>query len=338
MYGTWACTAVVVVVPIIAGTFPARAQDEFYKGKTISVVVGSKSSGSISVTAQLLARHLGRHLPGHPTGIAQQMPGGAHLVATNFVYNVAPADGLTILAVNPQVAVAQLTRSPVVRFDIRKFEWLGSTGSDGVLLAIRPDLPYRTFKDLQSAPQDLVVGSTGPGSNSYDFPMLLKEFAGARMRLIAGYSVNTDILLALERKEVDAWTALGTTVKQAAERGAVRPLVRARTPVAGYDHLPIDEDLTTDPVGRALMAIRGIPLSIGRAYGVRPGTPADRVAMLREAFARMLADPRFQAEASAATIEMEHIPAVDVIDNFQALMSQPPAVLEAMGKYIKVGE
>ena len=332
--------AAVVALSVAAlslGAAEASAQEDFYRGKTVSVVIGSKS-GTLSLAAQIVARHIGRHIPGAPTSVQQQMPGGAHLVATNYVYNVAPADGLTILAVNPQVAMAELAKVPAVKFDIRKFEWLGSSGSDGVLMGIRADLPHQTFEDIRRSKEPLIVGSTGPGSNSYDFPMLLKEFAGANFKLVTGYAANTDIFLALQRKEVDVWTALSTTVKLAASQGLVRPMVRGRAAVSGLDSLPVDEALTGDPTGRALMAIRGIPITIGRAFGVRPGTPPERVAALRAALAATLADPRFQAEAKAATIETEHITAAEVTRLFAELMSQPAAVLEVMGKYIKAGE
>ena len=201
--------------------------------------------------------------------VQQQLPGGAHLVATNHVYNVAPADGLTILGANPQVGMAQLAKVGTVRFDVRRFEWLGSSGADSVLLGIRADLPHKSFKDVVASGHELVVGSTGPGSNSHDFPLLLREFAGLKVKFVTGYAANTDIFLALQRKEVDGWTALATTVKQAADQGHVRLIARARTPVKGLDHVPIDEDLATDPLGRSLMAIRGIPLAIGRPYGVQ---------------------------------------------------------------------
>ncbi len=112
-----------------------------------------------------------------------------------------------------------------------------------------------------------------------------------KIRLVAGYAANSDILLAVERKEADAYSALATTIQLAVDRGAVRPLVRSRTPVPGWNHLPTDESLATNDTGRALMAIRGIPQSIGRAFAVRPGTPPERVAMLREALAKTLKDP-----------------------------------------------
>ncbi len=316
---------------------PAHAQSDFYKGKTISVVIGAKT-GSLALAGQIVAQHLGRYIPGNPTVIFRQMPGGAHLGATGYAYNAAEADGLTILAANPGVAMAQLAGLPQVRFDIVKFEWLGSSGSDGSLFSIRADLPYKTFKEFKDSGRELIAGTTGPGSNAYDMPMLLKEFAGANLKLLKGYSANSDILLAIERKEVDAYAALGTTIKLAVDRGAVRALVRARAPVPGFNDLPIDEDLTTDPVGRSLMAIRGIPLLIGRPFAVRPGTPADRVAILREALAKTMADPELHAEASKAQIDMNYISAEEVTKSFNEMMNQPPQVIEAMKKYLQPTE
>ncbi|HEY6259469.1 MAG TPA: tripartite tricarboxylate transporter substrate-binding protein [Xanthobacteraceae bacterium] len=311
----------------------AQAQSDFYKGKTISVLIGAKT-GSLALTGQIVAQHLGRYIPGNPTVIFRQMPGGAHLGATGYVYTAAEPDGLTILAANPGVAMAELAGLPQVRFDIRKFDWLGSSGSDGALFSIRADLPYKTFKEFKDSGRELIAGTTGPGSNAYDMPLLLKEFAGANLKLLKGYAANSDILLAIERKEVDAYAALGTTIKLAVDRGAVRALVRARAPVPGFNDLPIDEELTTDPVGKSLMAIRGIPLLIGRPFGVRGGTPPDRVAMLREAFAKTIADPELLAEAKKAQIDINYISAQDVTKDFNEMMSQPPQVVEAMKKYL----
>jgi tripartite-type tricarboxylate transporter receptor subunit TctC len=315
----------------------AHAQADFYKGKTISVVIGAKN-GSLALSAQIVAQHLSRYIPGNPTVIFRQMPGGAHLGATGYIYNAADADGLTILAANPGVAMAELAGLPQVRFETRKFEWLGSSGSDGALFSIRADLPYETFKEFKDSGQELIAGTTGPGSNAYDMPLLLKEFAGAKLRLLKGYAANSDILLAIERKEVDAYAALGTTIKLAVDRGAVRALVRARAPVPGFNDLPIDEDLATDPVGKSLMAIRGIPLLIGRPFAVRPGTPPERVAILRDALAKVLADPELLAEAKKAQIDINYISSQEVTKDFNEMMSQPPAVIETMKKYLVPAE
>lgn len=329
---TLGALAACLIVPLALST-SAYADADFYKGKNVNIVIGAKG-GSLTVAAELVGRHLGRHIPGNPTVINTQMPGGAHQIATNHVYNVAKPDGLTILAANPSVGIAQLAKMRTVRFDVSKFQWLGSSGSDGVLFAISSKLPYKSFEELRNLDTEIVVGATGPGSNAHDFPLLLKEFAGAKLRIVPGYPANSDILLAIERGEVGSWSALGTTVLRAVQRGSVRPLVRGRTPIPGYEHLPVDEDLATDRIGKALMAIRGIPLSIGRAFAVPPGTPAERVAVLREAFNKTIEDPKLLEEAKKANIRISLLKADEVTDNFKSLLDQPPEVLEAMAKYL----
>src|SRR5262245_42981941 len=337
-YLTVSClTAPLILAALVPS--PALAQADFYKGKTVTVVVGSRVTGPLALAAQIVTRYLGTHIPGSPTSILRQMPGGAHLNATNYVFNVADPDGLTILAANPQVATSQMMKVAAVRFDVRKFEWLGSSGSEGAMFSIRPDLPYKTFQELRDSQYELIVGTTGPGSNSHDVPLLLKEFAGLKAKLITGYAANPDIRLALERKEVDSWTSMATTIRLAGERGIVRPLVRSsRAPVPGLDHLPVDEDLATSDLGRSLMLIRGTPLSIGRPFGVRPGTPPDRVAMLREALAKTVADPKFLAEMAAAQIDTYYISADGVASRFKAMIGQPADVVDAMNRYIKLAE
>jgi len=315
---------------------PALAQGSFYEGKTVTVVIGA-SGGSLEIASRIVARHLGRQLPGNPNVIVQNMTGAAHLVATNNVYNVAKPDGLTLLAANPNVGIAQLTKVEAARFDLRRFQWLGSTGADGVALSIRSDLPYKSWDELKKADRELVVGTTGPGSNAHDFPLLLKEFAGAKFKLVSGYPANADILLAIERKEVDAWAAFATTIKLAADRGAVRPLVRGRVAIPGFENLPVDETLATSAVGKAIMGIRAAPLAIGRAFAAPPGTPADRVKLLREALAKAVKDPEFLEEMKKARIEVGYIPPEEVLKMFNGLLDQPPEVQKEMVKYIKFG-
>jgi tripartite-type tricarboxylate transporter receptor subunit TctC len=331
--GSILAALVLVVLPS-----SGEAQTSFYRGKTITMVIGSRLTGTLAIAALAVSHHLGQHIAGNPTVILRQMPGGAHLTATNYVFNVAEADGLTILAANPAVAIAQLFKAAAVRFDVRQFSWLGSSGADSVVFAIRPDLPYKSFKDLQSANPEVVVGTTEPGSNSYDTPMLLKQFAGAKLRLISGYAANDDIRLALQRKEVDGWAALGTTVKQAADQGIVRPMVRGRAPVPGLEDIPVDEDLAQTPLGRSLMVIRGTPLAIGRPFAVRPGVPEDRLAMLRQALVDTMKDPEFLAETKTAQIDVGLISADTVSKGFDTLFAQPPEALEAMHTYLKLAE
>ena len=329
------CVLVSLSMILLMGSH-ARAQAPFYEGKTITIVIGTAAGGSI-VAARIIARHLGKYIPGNPTVVVQSMLGGAHIVASNHVFNTARPDGLTLLAANPNIAIAQLVKVDGVRFDVRKFEWLGSSGSDGVVLTVRSDLPYKSFEELRKADREFVVGTTGPGSNAHDFPLLLREFAGAKFKLVSGYPANSDILLALERKEVDIWSAFAATVRPVVQRGAVRPLVRARVSSPGFDHLPVDETLTTSAVGKALMSIKTAPLAVGRPLAAPPGIPADRTALLREAIAKVLKDPELEADGKKSQIDFKHIPADEVAKGMTAILQQPPEVLQEMVKYIKFG-
>ena len=336
MRRTWIVSIVVSFLITLLLASSARAQANFYEGKTVILVIGAKGAGSLIAATQIVAHHLGKYIPGKPAVIVQEMPGAAHMLATNHVFNVAKPDGLTILASNPQVAVAQLAKVEHVRFDVRKFNWLGSTGPDGVALSVRVDLPYKNFEDIRKADQDLIVGTTGPGSNAHDFPLLLKEFAGAKFKLVSGYPSNGDVMLAIQRKEVDVWAALATTIKLAVDQGAVRAIVRGRVATPGFENLPVDEDLATSALGKSIMGIRGLPLAIGRAFAVPPATPADRVTVLREAFAKVIKDPEFLAEGKKAKIDFNYISAEQALKDFTALLNQPPEVLKEMGKYIKL--
>ena len=259
------------------------------------------------------------------------MPGGAHLNATNHVFNVAEADGLTILGGNPAIAMAQLAKVNAVRFDVRQFQWIGSTGPDGTMFAIRASLPYKTFKDLQNAKAEIVVGTTGPGSNSHDVPMLLKEFAGAKFKLIAGFQANGDIRLALERGEADGWSALATPIRQSAAAGVVRPLLRGRRPGQrirapaggrGSDAAGHRQDRSwSSAARRSRSASRSACGRACRRIASRCcGTPLRRPCAIRSSWPM----PRRCRSTSI------RISADQVTKDFAAMMNQPPEALEAM--------
>ncbi|HEY3303865.1 MAG TPA: tripartite tricarboxylate transporter substrate-binding protein [Candidatus Binatia bacterium] len=336
MRRTWMSSILISLSTIPFMVSPAWSQARFYEGKAITILIGTSGGGSI-VAARIIAQHIVKYIPGNPAVVVQPMLGGAHIVATNHVFNTAKPDGLTLLAANPNIAIAQLIKVDGVRFDVRKFEWLGSSGSDGVVLTVRSDLPYKTFEELRKADRELVVGTTGPGSNAHDFPLMLKEFGGAKFRFVSGYPANSDILLAIERKEVDVWAAFAATVRPVVQRGAVRPLVRARVPSPGFENLPVDESFTTNPVGKALMAIKTAPLVIGRAVAAPPGTPADRVALLKDALAKVLKDPELEADGRKAQIDFGYMSGDEVLKSFTVLLQQPPDVQQEMVKYIKFG-
>jgi tripartite-type tricarboxylate transporter receptor subunit TctC len=317
---------------------PATAFAQYYAGKTVTIIVGYKTGGGYDATARLLARHLPKHIPGKPTVIVQNMPGANSLIAANHVYSVAKPDGLSIATFNRNLPIAQLTKVDGVKFDMTKFAWIGSAASECTILAIRSDLPYRTFEDLRKADQPVVIGATGPGANTYDFPLLLKEFLGVNLKIVAGYQSSADIMLAVERKEVDGRAGSFTSIRPFIDRNLVRPLVRARATEPGVEQLPIDEDFAPTPRAKAIMALRSAPELVGRPYVMHPSTSPEHLKSMREAFANAINDPELVAEGKKAKMELEYVSGDAALRVMKEVLTQPQDIVEEFSKYIKFGE
>lgn len=315
----------------------AAAQADF-SGKTVTIIVGYKAGGGYDATARMLARHLPKHLPGKPTVIVQNMPGANSIIAANHMYNVAKPDGLTIGTFNRNLPIAQLTRVEGVKFDVTKFQWIGSAANESTVLAIRTDLPYKTFDELRKAKQTVVIGSTGPGANTHDFPLLLKEILGLNFKIVSGYSSSADIMLAVERKEVDGRAGSYTSLRPFIDRNLVRPVVRARTAEAGIEKLPVDEDFAPNARAKAIMALRSAPEQVARPYVLPPATPAEVVKVLRDAFARTIKDPELEAESKKAKFDLEYLPGDQAQKILVEVMQQPQDIVAEFSKYIKFGE
>ena len=314
------------------------AQSSPYAGKTVTIIVGYKAGGGYDATARLLARHLPKHIPGKPTIIVQNMPGANSMIAANHVYNVVKPDGLTIGTFNRNLPVAQLTKVEGVKFDMTKFAWIGSAASECTILALRSDLPYKTVDDLRKAKQPLVIGATGPGANTYDFPLLLKEFLGLNLKIVTGYQSSADIMLAIERKEVDGRAGSFTSIRPFIDRKLVRPVLRARADEPGVEQLPIDEDFAPNPRAKAIMALRSAPEIVGRPYVMHPNTPPEHLKIMREAFAKAIADKDLVAEATKAKMELNFVEADVAVKVMKEMLSQPKDVVDEFSKYVKFGE
>ncbi len=315
----------------------AAAQPNF-AGKTVTIIVGYKPGGGYDGTARMLARHLPQHIPGKPTVIVQNMPGGNSIIAANHIYNVAKPDGLTIGTFNRNLPIAQLTGVQGVKFDITKFAWIGSAANETTILAIRADLPYKNFEELRKAKEPLVIGSTGPGANTYDFPLLLKDMVGLNFKIVSGYSSSADIMLAVERKEVDGRAGSYSSIQPFIDRKLVRPVIRARSTDKRLQQLPLDEDFAPSPRAKAIMALRSAPEQIARPYVLPPGTPAEIVKAMRDAFAATIADPATQAEAKKTQQDLDYTSGDEAEKILKELLWQPKDIVAEFSKYIKFGE
>ncbi len=322
----------------LGATTPAFAQ--YYAGKTITLVVGYKPGGGYDRTARMLARHLPDHIPGKPNVIVQNMPGANSIIAANHVYAVAKADGLTIGTFNRNLPIAQLTHVEGVKYDMTKFAWIGSAASESTILAIRNDLPYRTVEDLKKIPADkpLIIGATGPGANTYDFPLLLKELVGINIKIVSGYSSSADIMLAVERKEADGRAGSLSSIQQFIDRKLVHPVVRSRAVEPGIENLPVDESLAPNPRAKAIMALRSAPEVVGRPYVMHPETAPEIVKTMRKAFADTIADPKLKAEAKKAKTELNFVDGDEALKVMHEVLSQPKDIVAEFSKYIKFGE
>jgi tripartite-type tricarboxylate transporter receptor subunit TctC len=323
---------------LLAALLPGAAGAQYYAGKTVTIIVGYKTGGGYDATARLLARHLPKHIPGKPTVIVQNMPGANSIIAANHVYNVAKPDGLTVATFNRNLPIAQLTGVQGVKFDMTRFAWVGSAASESTILAIRTDLPYKTFEDLKRADKEIVIGATGPGANTYDFPLLLKELLGVKIKLVSGYPSSSDIMLAVERKEVDGRAGSYSSILRFIERGLVRPVLRARAVEAGIENLPVDETLAPNPRARAIMALRSAPEVIGRPYVMHPDTPAEHVRTMREAFASAIKDKELVADGKKSKMELDYVGGDEAVKVMKEVLSQPKDIVDEFSKYIKFGE
>lgn len=317
---------------------PLASAAEPYAGKTITLVVGYKPGGGYDKTARLLARHLPKHIPGNPTIIVQNMPGANSIIAANHVYTVAKPDGLTLGTFNRNLPLAQLLKVNGVKYDMTKFAWIGSAASESTIFAIRSDLPYKTFAELKKSGKQIVIGSTGPGANTHDFPLLIKELLGVNIKIVSGYSSSSDIMLAVERKEVDGRAGSFSSLRPFIDRNLVRPLMRARATEPGIEKLPVDESLAPNARAKAIMALRSAPEIIGRPYVMPPGTPAAMVKTMQAAFAKAIKDPELVAEAKKGKMALEYVPGDEALKVMKEVLNQPKDVVDEFGKYIKFGE
>lgn len=284
--------------------FDQQAVADFYKDKTIRIIVPYPPGGGYDLNARLLARHLGRHTPGNPNFIVQNMPGAGGLLGPRFVYTVAPKDGTVIGTTNQFFVLQQALGQPGIDFDHRKFNWLGSTHKPIGQCAIRSDLDINGVEEI-IAGREVFTAASRPGSSGYDIPAVLNGALGTRFKLVTGYSGIAPILAAMERKEVDAFCSAdplhpAMTPILGGEDPAAKVVVTLLPDSSGHPRLkgvPTAEALAKTDEARALVRALAAPLNMAFPWAVAPEVPPERVAALRRSMAQTFADPKFLAEA-----------------------------------------
>jgi len=324
----------VFMVPALLIPFQNSLAAPYFEGKVIKIIVGHEVGGGYDRLARLLARHLSKHIPGKPTLLVENMPGAQTMIAANYLYNIAKPNGLTIGTLDRGIPFAQLLKMEGVKFDITKYTWIGSAASETMILALRADLPYKTVDDLRKAKEPIPLAGVGAGASDTQYPTLLKEFAGLNLKIIT-YPSSAASMLAIERKEADGRAGSYSSIKPYIERGLLRPFIRSRVVDPEIENLPVNEDLTTSALGKTLMAMMASADRIGRPYVAPPGTPAEAINPLREAFAKVSKDPESREEAKKIMMAVDYTPAEEAVKTMNYLLGQPEDVIREFGKYIK---
>ena len=284
--------------------------------------------------ARLVAKHLPQHIPGKPSIIVENMEGASSIIAANYVYTIAKPDGLTIGTFSNALLFSQLTKVDGVKFDILKYAWIGSMAVEGTVFTMRTDLPYKSVDDLLKAKSPIMVGAVGPSDNTGLFPTLLQEYIGLNIKLVF-YPSSADIMLAVERKEVDGRAGSYSSLKPFIDRGLVRPFIRSRVPVKGTEHLPVNEDLTTDKKGKAVMYIFSAADLIGRPFVCPPGTPPEMMKILADGFAKVANDPQLNEEARMLSMDIQYTSGEEILKVINSVFSQPADIIAAFSRHVK---
>jgi tripartite-type tricarboxylate transporter receptor subunit TctC len=319
------------------------AAPEYYKGKTIRLIVGNSVGGAMDDWARFVAPYLGKQIPGNPSVVVQNMPGAAGIIAANYVYGVAKADGLTVGFINPALYIDQLLGAKEVKFDWPKFSWIGSPERVDQVLYIRTDGPYKTLEDIRKAaepPRRAALARSGLG---YFLPRLLEEGLGLKFNIVAGYGGGGDMNLAIEKGEVHcrAGTASAYVGREPTrtwmKNGFVRAL--AQSGAARYPKLPdvptIHELLETHKSPDATKRVAKVILAsgdLGRPFITSPGTPAELVKTLRAAFSKALSDAELLTDAKKRGWDLDITTGEALESLTKDIMIQPPDVIERVKK------
>jgi len=306
----------------------ASPVEDFYRGKTISMVCSSSAGGGYDTLSRAVARFLGKHIPGNPSVIVRNMPGAGGIVATNFIANVAPRDGLTMANVQNNTPFEPLFGTKEANYDPTKLTWLGTPSVETGLLIVWHTSPIRTLDDARK--HSMTAGSSGANSAPSFYVRLLNELLGLKIKIVLGYPGQNEAYLAIERGEIDSfgvtfWSSLTSTKSDWIRDQKIRILVQyGPEKEAALPDVPYGPDLARNAEDRALFEAAYAPLAAGRPFVAPPGLPSDRAFALRAGLLATFKDPEFLAEASRQHLEINKPTSGEAMQNQIARVYQMP--------------
>ena len=316
-----------------------RAQAPFYQGKTINVVAAASAGSLYDLYARLMAQFMGKHIPGNPSFIVQNMPGAGSIIGANYIYNISKPDGFTIGAIQPSIYFNQLQKQAEVKYDWGRFTWIGSSDKSDHLLYMRADLPYKSLADIRRAKEPPKCGSTGAGTSGSYMPKLLEETLGTKFAVVAGYQGGGEIDLAVERGELQC-RALTIQAYHSREpyhtwrkSGFARILMqtgKTRDPrLADVPTLyELMDEYKTPEAERRLLPLVLAATDFGRPIVAPPGVAADKAKTLRDAFMKTMSDPELLAEAKRKNFDITPTTGEELEALAKQVISQSPEVVE----------
>jgi tripartite-type tricarboxylate transporter receptor subunit TctC len=313
---------------LAAGTAHADEVADFFKGKTVNVLIGVSPGGEYDLQARLVARYIGRHIPGNPTVVAQNMTGAGGLTEANFLYNVAPKDGTYIGMIQNALPVMQAVGLPGPQFDSAKFNWIGSIAATVETLAVWHTSGVKTIEDARQ--KEIVIGAVGKGGITDTFPRMINEFAHTKFKIVVGYPGGNDVNLAMERGEVagrnNTWSSWKVTKSKWLKDKLITIIAYEGPKPSDIGDVPSVQELASTPEEKQAIRLVAAGTLFGRPLTAPPGVPANRVAALREAFLATMKDPDFVKEAAASDIEIDPVPGAEMQKIAAELIATPQSV------------
>ena len=323
-----ATAAILMLLP--ASTASAQSPAEFYKSKNVDLYIGYSVGGGYDIYARLLARHMGKHIPGNPTVIPKNMDGAGSLRLANWLYKVGPKDGSALGMIGRGTGFDPLLGHKGAQFDATKYTWIGSANNEVSICVAWHSSGITKFEDLMS--KELTVGGTGASADTDQFPRIINGLLGTKMKVVTGYPGGNDVGLAMERGEVNgrcgwSWSSVKTTHPQWLRDKKINILLQlALAKHPDLPEVPLVVDLATTEEQRLIFKLIFARQVMGRPFLAPPDIPPERAAALRKAFMDTLNDKDFLADAEKTQLEINPVPGEQIQELVKTIYQTPPEV------------